>query len=101
MSQLYILSVDINGKINIDTIQIIGPIIKELNNKTLKVYGVTPDYTFRYLKNNKLITLNHDKNFDEGWINLTDKYINLIEEETSIKNIEEDVSKIKEKYSKY
>ena len=98
--QLYILSVDINGKISIDTIQIIGQIYQEFKNNTVMIYGVDAKYTFRYLKNNKLITLNGQDDFEDGWVNLSDKYLDIIGE-TDIKGIEEDITLIKEKYSKY
>lgn len=100
VAQLYILSVDANDKINIDTIQVIGTIITKLENKEIMIYGADFEYTFRYLKNNKLITLNDINNIDEGWVNLSNKYLDLVKE-TNFTDIEDDIAMIKEKFSRY
>lgn len=100
MGQLYILSVDINGNINIDTIQIVGHIYQEFKNDKVMVYGIDAKYTFRYLKNNKLITLNGQDDIEEGWVNMSDKYLDIIGN-TDVNGIEEDITMIKERYSKY
>lgn len=100
MGQIYILSVDINGKIKIDTIQIIGHIFQEFKNNKITIYGTDGKYTFRYLKNNKLITLKEKDDVDEGWVNLSNKYLDIMEE-TDLNKIEKDIVMIKEEYSKY
>ncbi len=103
-ANFYILSEDINGQVDIDAIQIVGPIIseydEETNNHQIKVDFKNPDYMFRYLKNNQLITLN-DKNYaNNGWVNLSDRYLKYVEE-TNIQEIEKDITMIREKYSKF
>lgn len=109
---LYILSEDIHGKIDIDVIQIIGFIVKkytvdESGEITVMVYQPSEDYSFRYLKNNKLVTLDDkyeiNDNIDDNWINLSDTYLDIIEnlKETDFKTIKEDISAIREKYSDY
>lgn len=105
MAQMYILSVDINKKINIDVIQIIGQIAVDIVDKHITIYSPGEDYAFRYLKNNKLVTFyNYDiadnNDINEGWVNLTDKYLDITPE-TDIKVIEEDIAAIKDLYSKF
>lgn len=100
MGQLYILSENLNGQVSIDTIQITGPIIQETIGDIQQVYDNDIEYGFRYLKNNKLITLSDNNNEDEGWVNLTDSYPDVLKE-TNIEKIEDDIAIIKEKYSRY
>lgn len=91
IGQLYILSEDLNGKIEIDVIQIIGSINWIRNdelNYTINVDFNNPEYTFRYLKNNYLVTLNNN---NEGWVNLSNKYLDIVEK-ADVKRIEEDIS---------
>lgn len=102
-ANLYILSEDINGQVGIDAIQIVGPIILEYNEETdytIKVDFENPEYSFRYLKNNKLITLCDKKDDNEEWINVSDRYLEFIKE-TDIQEIEKDINMIKERYSRY
>ena len=101
MGQLYVLAEDLNGQVYIDVIQIIGPIIQESDEMNIaQVYDNYAEYSFRYLKNNKLITLNENDDFDKEWVELTDTYPESLKE-TNIEKIEEDISMIREKYSKY
>lgn len=101
MGQLYVLAENLNGQVYIDVIQIIGPIIQESDEmNTAQVYDNYAEYSFRYLKNNKLITLNENDDFDKEWVELTDTYPESLKE-TNIEKIEEDISMIREKYSKY
>lgn len=100
-SQLYILSEDINGKISIDVIQVNGPIIKKrTDDNNIVVNLIETEYSFRYLKNNKLITLYNKDSIDEEWVNLTDLYPN-VPKETNIEKIENDFAIIKEMYAAF
>lgn len=98
--QLYVLSEDLNGQVNIDIIQIVGPVINEEVNGVQELYDNNAEYGFRYIKNNRLITLYDNTNADDEWINLTDSYPDVLKE-TDVEKIEEDIEKIREKYSKY
>lgn len=102
--QLYILSEDQNGKIDIDVIQLIGPINIEYDDDSsdyrLCVDFDNPDYTFLYLKNSKLITLSNNTESEEEWVNLSNRYSEYIKE-TNIDEIEQDIAIIKERYSRY
>lgn len=102
IANMYILSEDINGQIEVDTIQIVGSIVMEYDdeNHCYNVNFNNVDYSFRYLKNNKLITLHGKDDVKDGWVNLSDKDLDIIEE-IDIKKIEEDIAMIKEKYAKY
>lgn len=100
MAQFYILSEDMNGKISIDVIQISGPIIKKSNGNTILVNLIDTEYSFRYLKNNKLVTLYNNDNINEEWVNLTDLYPDA-PKETNIEKIKNDIAIIKEMYSTF